>query len=64
MKDVRDKRDPEKLGEFLLGWAEKASIKVREAQDSFWAPIPDYVSNPGPHEKYGDPRLIPSTLPN
>lgn len=52
MKDIRD---PQKLGEAYLE-LRKAGVPIDVAVT---IPAPDYKSNEGPIEKYGDPRERP-----
>lgn len=67
---MRDLRDPSKLGEGLLslrhhlGQPLMPLSELFDAHRSLLYHSPDYDHNPGPVEKYGDPRLLPSTLPN
>jgi hypothetical protein len=64
---LRDQRDPQALGEIYLRLRQKYpnnsvsdlinEMNLNECQDY------DAV-HMGPLEKYGDPRVLPSTLPN
>lgn len=71
---MRDNRDPSDLGMLVLsvlaenrargpmGAAQAHDIvEIAIADDVL--PVKQYNSNPTPHEKYGDPRDLPSTLP-
>jgi len=63
----RDLRDPMILGATLLGLRgrKKSPLsKIADANRGVLRQIPRYSANPTPHEKYGDPRSLPSTLPN
>ena len=57
-----DKRDPAALGSALFVMA-LLHGSVREAYDRCTFRVPDYRDETT-IEKYGDPRLLPSTLPN
>lgn len=57
-----DKRDPGALGSLLLAMAILHG-SVRAAYDRSTFHTPDYRDETT-IEKYGDPRLLPSTLPN
>lgn len=65
---MKDLRDP-----LLLGWEllrlrhsfEKRPLHVLyDVHQSALHSTPRYYDEDGPVEKYGDPRLIPSTMPN
>jgi hypothetical protein len=58
-------RDPSQLGEALLRIRRRRLKKpLSEWYDEReWNSIEDTV-DVGPTERYGDPRLLPSTLPN
>lgn len=64
---MRDKRDPQKLGELYLVLRQKhpdhdVGQVMRELAK---CGCDDYdAEHIGPLEKYGDPRALPSTLPN
>lgn len=67
MSNPRDLRDPTKLGESLIEYTEDYGGTVRECYDKYSSILktcPNYVSPLHPHDRYGDPRCIPSTLPN
>lgn len=57
-----DKRDPAALGNALFVMA-LLHGSVRDAYDRSTFRVPDYRDETT-IEKYGDPRLLPSTLPN
>jgi hypothetical protein len=59
---MRDKRDPAALGNLLLVMA-MLHGSVRVAYDRCTFRVEDY-RDPTTLEKYGDPRKLPSTLPN
>lgn len=66
---MSDKRDPKLLGEKLLGfrpmrkYAGHGLSVVADGIEMHMYPVPDYRDETT-IEKYGDPRLLPSTLPN
>jgi len=69
VKDLRDLRDPEKIGKRLLrirqeDFPHKPFHYIVDVEARTEPPAPDYVDPASPVEKYGDPRLLPSTLPN
>lgn len=59
---MKDLRDPAMLGNVLLAMATLHG-SVREAYDRSTFRTPDYRDETT-IEKYGDPRLLPSTMPN
>lgn len=64
---MRDLRDPAKLGLALEGLATGHDARLRFIYDKYRMNldrVPDYDHDPGPLERYGDPRKIPSTMPN
>lgn len=64
---MKDLRDPVLLGEALVESRDYFGKPLSQIYDDFRGLLedcPDYDHNPGPIEKYGDPRLIPSTMPN
>lgn len=64
---MRDQRDPLKLGELYLTLRRKYEGEAVETLMKHLAQCecPNYDSEHiGPIEKYGDPRGLPSTLPN
>ena len=71
---MRDQRDPTDLGRMILSVLSenraRGPMAATEAHDIVETaiaddvlPIKPYNANPTPHEKYGDPRTLPSTLP-
>lgn len=60
---MRDLRDPNELGLKLLATAKQNKMTVRMVYASGAIHVQDYDHNPGPIEKYGDPRKLPSTMP-
>jgi hypothetical protein len=60
---VIDKRDPAALGAALLA-VSPLFLSASRAYDRSTFRVPDHVADPSPIEKYGDPRTIPSTMPN
>ena len=59
---MKDLRDPALLGGKLLAQKERLKLsKLSYATDELY--VPDYRDETT-LEKYGDPRLLPSTLPN
>lgn len=71
---MRDNRDPADLGLLVLSVlaenrargpmsAPEAHDIVEQAISDDVLPVKMFNANPTPHEKYGDPRDLPSTLP-
>lgn len=60
---MKDNRDPQALGAAVLVLAELHGSARKALDRSTFRTIP-HTADPGPIEKYGDPRLIPSTMPN
>ena len=61
---MRDLRDPSELGSKLLEESRKSPRKIHDVADRAPLHVRDYVSPAHPHDRYGDPRKIPSTMPN
>lgn len=61
--DRRDLRDPEAFGERLLAWLADDKLAGGKHSASFAAdamsPIVRDVTDVGPVDRYGDPRLLP-----
>lgn len=67
---MRDLRDPQELGAALLRIAASARPRPfpgsglsRFADSPVLFGVPDFSSDEGPVERYGDPRKLPSTMP-
>lgn len=64
---MKDNRDPKLLGEKIFAHrspnTRKADLRLSQIIDYMPLNVPDYRDE-STIEKYGDPRLIPSTLPN
>ena len=65
---MKDLRDPKELGAWILSLRTAPNLRgdplseaVRRLPSRH---IRDYSHDAGPVEKYGDPRTIPSTMPN
>lgn len=62
---MHDSRDPAALGAALLGVrGAHPGRPLSEVYDSSTFRVPDHIADPSPIDKYGDPRSIPSTMPN
>jgi hypothetical protein len=64
---VRDLRDPTELG--LKALELRRAVGACHSRfslviDAMPLNVKDYANSQGPIEKYGDPRKIPSTMPN
>lgn len=60
--DTRDLRDPQKLGEALLGMRRAFGGPLTRLYDQGdWATIEPYTANPTTLEKYGRPQDLPQT---
>lgn len=62
---MNDRRDPTALGEALLAVRElHPRSPLSAVYDRSTFRTPDHKADPSPLEKYGDPRTLPTTLPN
>lgn len=67
---MNDRRDPSLLREALLarrepdsGFGRLIPFTLSGLYDAAPLDVPDHSADPGPVEKYGDPRSLASTLP-
>lgn len=67
---MNDRRDPALLGERLLARRGEPRFDrlvprtLSELYDAAPLPTPDHDADPSSVEKYGDPRVLPSSIPD